>query len=229
MKHLFATFIMMLVAFAATAQIKPKPGKPGLPPTTATDIPITDDGAGNPSDTILPPGAARHAARILTFEFDYPFKLYWKEGEKAGQFQMTPIITKGPDKNTDAMNRVEIQKLTVSVNSTTDPATTHAQLKDGLIDFFSTRGFILQPGSDFGDAIYWGASFAEIVLQVQNRPRLVTDIVSIRGRDDSNNHVIFNWEQLRHFPFEKAIDLDSTNGESIDIDGKSQGSGAGKQ
>lgn len=199
MKQVFATFIIMLLALAATAQIKPTPGKPDLPATTA--IPITDDGAENPADTILPPGATRHAARILTFEFDFPFKLYWKEGDKAGQFQMVNIKPKGKEKNTDGMNRVELQKLTVSVNSTTDPATTYSQLKDALIDFFSTRGFVLQPGSDFGDAIYWGASFAEIVLQVQNRPRLVTDIVSIRGRDDANNHVIFNWEQLRHYPF----------------------------
>lgn len=191
MKKAFATFVTMILVFAAIGQIAPNvqpikivPGEPTLPATTATPA-IEQD--------------STHAPRILTFEFDYPFKLNWKHGKKRGQYQMEKI-------NSDAWgtapgNTVEIQTLTVSVKSTTDPATTYQQLKDGLILFFSTNGLIIQPGSDFADAIYWGASFAEIVLQKHNNPRLTADIVSIRGRDANNNHVIFNWEQLRHYPF----------------------------
>lgn len=215
MKQVLATIIIMTFALFANAQVKPTPGKPTLPATTA--IPITDDGAVNPADTILPPGATRHAARILTFEFDYPFKLYWKTGDKAGQFQMVNIDPAVDRKSVGGMNRVEIQHMEVSMNSSTDPATAYAQLKAALISFFSTRGLILQPGSDFGDAIYWGASFAEIVLQIQNSPHLVTDVVSIRGRDDANNHVIFKWEQLRHYPFPAKETSTETGATGVDV------------
>lgn len=187
-KKAFATIITIMLAGAMYAQQIPTK----TPPVLATDVPEKQIGVDQDST---------HAARILTFEFDYPFKLNWKNGQKRGQYQMEKLDS--PAWGTGPGNVVEIQKMTVSVNSKTDPATTYQQLKDGLILFFSTNGFIIQPGADFGDAIYWAASFSEIVLQTKNAIRLNVDIVSIRGRDANNNHVMFNWEQLRHYPFPK--------------------------
>lgn len=68
-----------------------------------------------------------------------------------------------------AYQPMKVKGLKVSYQSTTDAVNSEKQIKGALDWFFNNRGFMLTPGMDENDAIYWTAYFCKLMCKSEKK------------------------------------------------------------
>lgn len=152
-----------------------------------------------PIDTTQPP---IRGARNLSFEFEGKYLMYWNTTgitSKDGVPKIQKVAKKAIKANANnvlTINRIELQ--TVS--------TTTAEWQRRLISdafgtlIFANRGLVLEGGSDFADAAYWSAFFAELLIYTQYKVKIPITVTRIEATDEKGNSIMFTGDNLKHFP-----------------------------
>jgi hypothetical protein len=96
---------------------------------------------------------------------------------------------------------VTISEIELSVNSNTNADVERKRIAEAFSTLvFANRGLVLAQGSDFADALYWSAYFAELLAYTQYKTRLNVNVTRITGSDNNGNVATWTNDQLRHFP-----------------------------
>lgn len=148
--------------------------------------------------------------RIYTLSFDEKYKMYWSENIAApatpqkktavGYVPKIQRLSKQTVKSS-AAKFVTIGTIELAVNSTTNADVELKRIKEVFSTLvFANRGLVLAKGSDFADAIYWSAYFAELLIYTQYKVKIPINITRITGSDNKGSLVTWTNDQLRHFP-----------------------------
>lgn len=159
-----------------------------------------------PSDTTAPV----RPMRIYTLTFDDKYKMYWSENIAApatpqkkttvGYVPKFHRLSKATVKS-NAAQFVTIGTIELAVNSTTNADIELKRIKEAFSTLvFANRGLVLAKGSDFADAVYWSAYFAELLIYTQYKTKIPINITRITGSNNNGSLVTWTNDQLRHFP-----------------------------
>lgn len=159
-----------------------------------------------PADTTAPV----RPMRIYTLSFDEKYKMYWGENIAAptdrqkktagGYVPKIHRLSKATVKS-NAAQFVTIGTIELAVNSITNADVELKRIKEAFSTLvFANRGLVLAKGSDFADAVYWSAYFAELLIYTQYKNKIPINIVRITGSNNNGSLVTWTNDQLRHFP-----------------------------
>jgi hypothetical protein len=159
-----------------------------------------------PTDTTAPV----RPMRIYTLRFDEKYKMYWGENiptpnapPKKVVPSAIPKIQRLSSKTIKASSTkfVTIGEIEVSVNSNTNADVERKRITEAFNTLvFANRGLVLATGSDFADAVYWSAYFAELLIYTQYKTKIPINVTRITGSDNNGSTVTWTNDQLRHFP-----------------------------
>jgi subtilisin family serine protease len=153
--------------------------------------------------------------RTLSFVFTGKYPMYWSAEKKALMFdgkQWVQIpdsskfnrITKAhlfkvSKAKAQALNLLTVNRIEVSVSSTTTANVQEAQVLDALntLVFSGGRGLGLPLNSDYADAAYWSAYFTELLVYSQYKHKINLVVTRIEATDGKNN-IVFTGGQLKH-------------------------------
>jgi hypothetical protein len=154
-----------------------------------------------PIDTTAPPV---RPMRVFSLQFDEKYKMFWgttiptSNGVTNAVVPKIHRVSKGTAK-ANSSKFVTIGHIELSVNSTTSADVQRKQITDAFNTLiFANRGLVLEGGSDFADALYWSAFFAEMLIWTQYKVKIPITITKITGSDNNGSTVTFTREQLRH-------------------------------
>lgn len=170
-----------------------------------TTVPPTDP--PKPPDTII-----TRPARTFAFDFTgVSWPMYWQvEGGAASEkknaiphrFKVSKKMAAQKDETGElALKLLTVTGMDVEVISTTNADTEFKKVKNSLETYvFKSRGLGLAIGSDYADAAFWSAYFAELLLYTQQTPKSNIKVLKITAKDENGNPVTWTGDRLKHFP-----------------------------
>jgi subtilisin len=139
--------------------------------------------------------------RTLSFVFTGKYPMYWSAAGSTVNRVTKPHVFKVGKAKAQALNLLTVNRIEVSVNSTTTANVQEAQILDALntLVFSGGRGLGLPSNSDYADAAYWSAYFTELLVYSQYKHKINLVVTRIEATDGKNN-IVFTGGQLKHVP-----------------------------